>query len=43
MDSPAEFPNLADALVNRGYSTKDMGKLLGGNWLDLFERIWNPG
>ena len=42
MDSPAEFPNLADALVNRGYSGEDITKLLGGNWMSLFERVWYP-
>ena len=42
MATPAEFPNLAEALLNRGYSAEDIGKLLGGNWMDLFERVW-PG
>ena len=42
VDSPAEFPNLADALANRGYSGEDITKLLGGNWMSLFERVWNP-
>ena len=42
IDSPAEFPNLADALMKRGYGAEDMVKLLGGNWLNLFERVWNP-
>ena len=42
IDSPAEFPNLADALANRGYSGVDITKLLGGNWMNLFERVWNP-
>ena len=42
IDSPAEFPNLADALMNRGYGAEDIRKLLGGNWLDLFERVWYP-
>ena len=41
IDSPAEFPNLAEALVNRGYSAEDITKLLGGNWMNLFERVWN--
>ena len=41
IDSPAEFPNLAEALVNRGYSAEDIIKLLGGNWMNLFERVWN--
>ena len=42
IDSPAEFPNLADALANRGYSGEEITKLLGGNWMNLFERVWNP-
>ncbi len=42
IDSPAEFPNLADVLANRGYSSEDITKLLGGNWMNLFERVWNP-
>ena len=42
IDSPAEFPNLADALANRGYSGEDITRLLGGNWMRLFERVWNP-
>lgn len=41
IDSPAEFPNLAEALVNRGYSVEDITRLLGGNWMNLFERVWN--
>ncbi|MCY3736143.1 MAG: membrane dipeptidase [Gemmatimonadaceae bacterium] len=42
METPAEFPNLAEALAGRGYGAEDIGKLLGGNWLRLFERVWNP-
>ena len=41
IDSPVEFPNLAEALVNRGYSAEDITRLLGGNWMNLFERVWN--
>ncbi len=41
IDSPEEFPNLAEALVNRGYSAEDITRLLGGNWMNLFERVWN--
>ena len=29
IDSPAEFPNLAEALVNRGYSAEDITKAVG--------------
>ena len=42
IDSPAEFPNLAEALADRGYSGEDITRLLGGNWMRLFERVWNP-
>ena len=42
IDSPAEFPNLADALADRGYGGEDIARLLGGNWMSLFERVWNP-
>ena len=42
METPAEFSNLAEALAERGYGAEDIGKLLGGNWLRLFERVWNP-
>ena len=42
IDSPAEFPNLAEALANRGYRAEEITKLLGGNWMSLFERVWNP-
>ena len=38
--NPAEFPNLATALDKRGYSSEDIVKVLGGNWLRLFEEVW---
>ena len=40
IESPAEFPNLAEALANRGYSAEEITRLLGGNWMNLFERVW---
>ena len=42
MDTPAEWPNLTAALLQRGYSSGDTKKLLGGNWMRLFEEVW-PG
>ena len=42
MESPAQFPNLAAALARRGYRADEIGKLLGANWLRLFERVWYP-
>ena len=43
METPAQFPNLAEALRNRGYSEEETQKLLGGNWLRLFEEMWPGG
>ena len=40
IENPVEFPYLADALVNRGYGKEDIEKLLGGNWMILFDRVW---
>ena len=40
-ETPDKFPNLATALTNRGYSPEDITKVLGGNWLRLFEQVWD--
>ena len=40
MEKPDEFPNLATALMDRGYNTADLLKILGGNWLRLFRDVW---
>ena len=40
LDTPAEFPNLAEALMKRGYSSTDIVKILGGNWMRIFEEVW---
>ena len=37
----AEFPDVADALANRGYNAGEITKLLGGNWMRLFAQVWN--
>ena len=41
MATLAEFPNVADALANRGYNAGEITKLLGGNWMRLFAQVWN--
>lgn len=41
LQSPDEMPNLAGALLDRGYSQTDVEKILGGNWLRLFEEVWD--
>jgi membrane dipeptidase len=36
----ADFPNLTAALVRRGYGPAAVKKIIGGNWLRLFEEVW---
>lgn len=40
LETPADMPNLAAALLARGYSPDDAARLLGGNWLRLFGEVW---
>ena len=40
LETPDKLPNLAAALLRRGYSAADTAKLLGENWLRLFEEVW---
>ncbi len=39
MDSPADLPKITAALMERGYSSADMHKLLGGNLLRVFRQV----
>ena len=41
-ESAAEFPRATEGLLYRGYSPEDVKKIMGGNWLRLYERVW-PG
>jgi membrane dipeptidase len=41
IQNSADFPNLTDALLNRGYSESDAGKILGENMMRLFKDVWN--
>lgn len=36
----ADFPNLTEALVKRGYADADVQKIMGGNLLRLFGKVW---
>ena len=40
--SPADFTNLTEALLARGFSREDVAKIMGGNWLDFFDRGLPP-
>jgi microsomal dipeptidase-like Zn-dependent dipeptidase len=39
-ESSAEFPKVTEGLLSRGYSAEDVKKIMGGNWLRLYEEVW---
>ena len=39
-ESAAAFPNVTAGLLGRGCSPEDVGKIMGGNWLRLYEEVW---
>jgi membrane dipeptidase len=39
IDSPADFPKITAALIDRGYSAEDCRKILGGNLLRVFREV----
>ena len=41
IDMVTKFPNMAHGLVSRGYSDSDIEKILGGNFLRVFEQVWS--
>ncbi|MFX4222875.1 MAG: membrane dipeptidase [Thalassobaculum sp.] len=40
--SNADFPNLAEGLRQVGFGDDDVARIMGGNWLDFFERSFGP-
>ena len=40
MQSAADFPNFTEAFLKRGYSEKDVRKIMGGNIMRLFGQVW---
>ena len=40
LENPSKLSNVAIELSNRGYSTQDIGKILGGNWMRLLKETW---
>ena len=34
------FPRLTAALLERGFSAEETTKILGGNFMRVFERVW---
>jgi membrane dipeptidase len=42
IEGAESFPRVAEELEGRGYSADELGKILGGNWLRVLERIPDP-
>lgn len=40
LETPDDMPGIAPALAHRGYSGTDISKIIGGNWLRLFQEVW---
>ena len=40
ISSIAKTPNITRGLVARGYSDQEIGKILGENFLRLFDKVW---
>lgn len=36
----SQLPNLTQGLLDRGWSAPDVRKILGENWLRVFEKVW---
>lgn len=39
--SIADMPNVTRGLLERGYSETDTNKIMGGNWLRLYQHVWD--
>lgn len=40
LEGTRQFGNIAEGLDRRGYSEADLRKIMGGNWLQLFKKVW---
>lgn len=40
--NPADFPNLVEGLSKNGFSTEEVEKIMGGNWIRLFREAFRP-
>jgi membrane dipeptidase len=39
MESVSDFPKITAGLLERGYTEADVGKIMGGNFLRVFESV----
>lgn len=40
LESVAKLPNVTRGLIERGWSTAEIRKVLGENWLRVYEQVW---
>ncbi|MBI4218759.1 MAG: membrane dipeptidase, partial [Chloroflexi bacterium] len=40
-EDPTRFVDLAEGLLSRGYDDDDVRKIIGENWLRLFDKVWH--
>ena len=40
METPDTLSSVAVELAGRGYRSEDVAKVLGGNWMRLFQQVW---
>lgn len=40
MDDASDYPNFTEALLTGGFSTEEVTKILGRNWLRVFDQAW---
>lgn len=38
---PRDLPNLTARLLERGFTTDDINKVLGRNWLRVYRAVWD--
>jgi membrane dipeptidase len=36
----ADFPHVVQAMLDHGYDDTLIGKIVGGNWLRVFQQVW---
>jgi len=39
-ENPSQFPNITRALIQRGWSSAEIRKVLGENWLRVYKQVW---
>jgi membrane dipeptidase len=40
LEGSFDMPNVAEGLRGRGYCDDDVAKVMGGNWVRLYEAVW---